>query len=103
MSDDFAEMARKREIEAQRISDIDVWKSVVAKVLPLEVDNDVKADILLQSIPDLGVIFSQLKLHNKSGDLSDAEYHDILEVCIDKLEKDMKIVDFDPLKYDEDA
>lgn len=102
MTRDFEKMAKKREAEASKITDLDVWKSVVSKAIELRVDATVKADILLQAIPDIGVIFAQLKHHNNSGNLTDKEYHDILKICVEILETKMGIVDFDPLKYDED-
>ncbi len=101
MDEDFEKMARDREEEARKISDLDVWISVVEKVVNLDVSPEEKAAILLQGIPDVGVVFGQLKIHYKNGKLSDKEYHDILERCVKKLESELGMRDFDPLKYNE--
>ena len=99
LSSDFEGMAKEREEEAAQLTDLDIWKSVVEKAVILEADAYIKADILLQSIPDIGVIFSQLKVQNRKKLLGDKDYHDLLEVILEKLEKDMGMVDFDPRKY----
>jgi len=99
---DFDEMAREREVEASKLSDLDIWKTVVEKAVKLDVESFVKADILLQSIPDIGVIFSQIKNQYNKGNINDEDYSDLLEILVKKLEDDMGMVDFDPLKYNEE-
>jgi len=99
---DFESMASKREEEASKLTDLDIWKTVVEKAVLLDADSFIKADILLQSIPDVGVIFSQLKHQYNIHNITDREYHDLLELLVEKIEKEMGgRIDFDPLKYDE--
>jgi alpha-amylase/alpha-mannosidase (GH57 family) len=99
---DFEEMASRREEEAAKLTDLDIWKTVVEKAALLDADTYIKADILLQSIPDVGVIFSQLKRQHNKKNITDTEYHDLLEMLVEKIEKELGgRIDFDPLKYDE--
>lgn len=102
-SSDFDEMAKNREEEAAKLSDFDIWKSVVKKAVKLDVETNVRADILLQSIPDIGVIFSQLKSQFDKGNLTSQDYHDLLEVLIEKVETEMKEIEFDPVKYRDES
>jgi len=102
MGNDFESMAREREEEAAKLTDLDVWKSVVEKAVILDSEPFIKADILLQSISDIGVIFAQLKVQNRKGNIPDQEYHDLLEIILEKLESDMQIHEFNPLKYKEE-
>lgn len=98
----FEEMAKKREIEASKLTDMDIWKTVISKVVELpDTPLDIKVDILIQSVPDIGVIFGQLKYQNSIGKVNDKDYHDMLEICISKLEKKKELVDFDPRTYTE--
>ncbi|MHA2502259.1 MAG: hypothetical protein ACXAE3_05270 [Candidatus Kariarchaeaceae archaeon] len=99
---DFEEMATQREMEAAKLTDLDIWKTVVEKAATLDAEPFIKADILLTSIPDIGVIFSQLKYQYNVQNLSNKEYHDLLELLVEKIEKELGgTIDFDPLKYDE--
>ncbi|MHA2251798.1 MAG: hypothetical protein ACXAD7_15655 [Candidatus Kariarchaeaceae archaeon] len=93
-SKDFEKMANEREEFAQTLSDYDIWKQVVQSAITIEADPEMKANILITSIPDIGVIFTQLKEINQNGDLSNKEYRQIVEICMKKLENQM--VDFDP-------
>jgi len=93
-SKDFEKMAIEREEFAQTLSDYDVWKQVVRSAITIEADPEMKANILITSIPDIGVIFTQLKEICQNGDLSHKEYRQIVDICMKKLENQM--VDFDP-------
>lgn len=99
---DFEKMAKDREILARKLTDIEIWRSIILKVINLDIDNDMKVDILIQSIPDIGTIFGQLKFFNSQQILGSLDYHDLLEICIKKYEERKRLVDFDPLKYKED-
>ncbi|MHA2089736.1 MAG: hypothetical protein ACW98K_02655 [Candidatus Kariarchaeaceae archaeon] len=103
VQDDFGKMAEEREEFAQTLSDQDIWKSVIRSAIVIEGNPAFKANILLTTIPDIGMIFGQLRSNNKQGLISDQEYHDILEVCIKTLESRVGYVEFDPLKYDESS
>ena len=68
---DFREMAREREEFAKSLSDKEIWKSVTKSTIKLVGDPTFKADVLLSSIPDIGIIFGQLKNANKTGEIED--------------------------------
>ncbi len=95
----FHEMAKKREFEAKRISDEEIWRNVVKKVLLLNIEPDMKVTILMQSISDLAIILQQLKYFNSSGVLENKEYKQILEYCIEQIEAKREPVDYNPLNY----
>ncbi len=97
----FEAMAKKREREARFISDAAVYKNVVEKIVKLDVDIDMKVEILSQSIPDIGIIFGQLRYQYNVGNIEAQHYHDILEKFITKMEREKRTIDFDPLKYTE--
>ena len=99
---DFDSMAEAREEYATTLSDLEIWRNIVLKIIKLEIENDMKVDILMQSISDIGTIFGQLKFYNTKGELTNKDYHDLLEICIAKYEQQKGIVDFNPLTYKED-
>lgn len=98
----FEAMAKKREREARFISDAAVYKNVVQKIVQLDVEIDMKVEILSQAIPDIGIIFGQLRYQYNVGNIEAKDYHDILEKFISKMEREKKTIDFDPTKYSEE-
>lgn len=98
---DFRKMAQEREKYASSLSNSDIWKSVARSAIKLVGDPNMKANVLLSSIPDIGIIYSQLKYCSNQGYLSNKEYYDILEIILNTLQKDIKYIDFDPRLYDE--
>ena len=98
----FEKMAKDRELLADKLTDLEIWRGIILKVINLDVDSEMKVEILVQSIPDIGTIFGQLKFFNSQQILANKDYYDLLEICIRKYEKSKKFVDFNPLKYKED-
>lgn len=98
MSDDIA---RDREEFANTLSQNDIYKQVVRNAIKLDAPIDMKAEILLSSIPDLAVIYSQLKFNNRIGDLSNDDLAEFLALIIEKIEASSKEVEFNPLKMDD--
>ncbi len=98
MSEDIA---RDREEFASTLSQNDIYKQVVRNAIKLDAPIDMKAGILLSSIPDLAVIYSQLKFNNRIGDLSNDDLAEFLSLIIEKIEVSSKEVEFNPLKMDD--
>ncbi|MCE7737669.1 MAG: hypothetical protein GPJ54_22450 [Candidatus Heimdallarchaeota archaeon] len=98
MSEDIA---RDREEFASTLSQNDIYKQVVRNAIKLDAPIDMKAEILLSSIPDLAVIYSQLKFNNRIGDLSNDDLAEFLALIIEKIEASSKEVEFNPLKMDD--
>ncbi len=98
MSDDIA---RDREEFANTLSQNDIYKQVVRNAIKLDAPIDMKAEILLKAIPDLAVIYSQLKFNNSIGDLSNDDLAEFLALIIEKIEASSKEVEFNPLKMDD--
>ena len=96
---EFRRMAKQREEESKLISDSDVYASMVENIVKLDVDYEMKVDILHQSITDVGTIFGLLKMQNDKGNLSNLDLYNILEIFIAKLERERKSIDYNPLKY----
>ena len=96
---DFDNLAHDREEFATSISDLEVARQVIKNVLELSEEKRMKVDILLSAVPDIGTIFAQLKYFNKEGTLTNQEFHDILEICIEKYHKKEDFVNFNPLTY----
>ncbi len=93
----FDEVASFRENFAHSISDLDISRNVVLKILQLSDEScEMKADILMSAIPDIGTIFAQLKYFNKNGFLSNKNFHDILEICIAKYHSNAQFAPFNP-------
>lgn len=98
MSEDIA---RDREEFANTLSQNDIYKQVVRNAIKLDAPIDMKAEILLSSIPDLAIIYSQLKFNNRIGDLSNDDLAEFLSLIIEKIEASSKEVEFNPLKVDD--
>lgn len=98
MSEDIA---RDREEFANTLSQNDIYKQVVRNAIKLDAPIDMKAEILLSSIPDLAVIYSQLKFNNRIGDLSNDDLAEFLALIIEKIEASSREVEFNPLKMDD--
>ena len=67
----------------------------------MEASIEMKADILLGAIPDLAVIYSQLKFNNRIGDLTNDELANFLKIIIERIELNSSEVEFNPLNIDE--
>lgn len=100
MSDKLAE---EREEYANTLSTFDIWRQVVRNAVKMDAEIETKVDILLGAIPDIGVIYSQLRFNNKIGDLTNKEYHDILESCLERLNLTRKDIDFNPIFIDDES
>ena len=100
MIEDIRKLVRDREKQASKLSNIEIWRQVVLNAIAMDAPINMKASILLQAIPDIGVIFKLLKKYNDENRINDRDYHDILELCVKKLEANQQMVDFDPLTYE---
>lgn len=100
-SSEFDQLADEREEFAQSISDLEIARHVVQQVLQLSEGDEMKVSILMDAIPDIGTIFANLKFFNREGQLSNRDFHDMLEVCLIKYHERKGIVDFNPLTYNQ--
>lgn len=91
------DIAKEREIYAKTLSQKDIWRSVVRNAIKMKASVDMKADILLNAIPDLGVIYGHLRFNNKIGDLDNKEFFALLEIILNKLEIKRNEIEFNPL------
>ena len=98
MSDDIA---KDREEFANTLSQNDIFKQVVRNAIKLDAPISMKADIILNAIPDLAIIYSQLKFNNRIGDLSNDDLAKFLALIIEKIEASSKEVEFNPLKVND--
>ena len=91
------ELADEREEYADSLTDMDIWRQVVRNVVKMEAEIDTKVEILIGAIPDIAVIYSQLRFNNRIGDLPNKEYHDILDGCLTRLKLRQGDIEFNPL------
>ncbi|MDH5403452.1 MAG: hypothetical protein OEZ01_01850 [Candidatus Heimdallarchaeota archaeon] len=98
IKENFDQMAEQREAEAQLLDDVDVWRSIIEKVVLLDSPSDMKADILFTSIPDIGVVLTQLKNHFEKGNFDETSYKEIVDKYIAILRANNTAIDFDPYK-----
>ena len=95
------DLAKDRDAYANTLSQNDIYRQVVRNAIKLDAPIKMKADILLRSIPDLAVIYSQLKFNNRIGDLSNDDLAEFLALIIDQIEVSSKEVEFNPLKMND--
>ncbi len=99
------DIAKEREDFAETLSQNEIWRQVVRNAIKMDAPIEMKADILLKAIPDLAVIYSQLKFNNRIGDLTNDELVEFLRIIIERIEQTTGEVEFNPLKmkdYNED-
>ena len=94
-------IAKEREDFADTLSQNEIWRQVVRNAIKMDASIEMKADILLGAIPDLAVIYSQLKFNNRIGDLTNDELANFLKIIIERIEQKSSEVEFNPLNIDE--
>ena len=102
MAADFNKMAKEREAFAATLEDSEIYRSIVLKVLQLEVDLDMKVGLLIDAIKDVGTIFGNLRYFNKKGILPNKDYSELLAIFVEKYEESRSFIEFDPTKYTEE-
>ena len=96
------ELARERENYAESLSQKDIYRQVVRNAIKMDAEPEIKAEILLGAIPDIGVIYNQLRFNNRVGDLNNEDFKKLLQIIIEKLESEAKEVEFNPLSVDDE-
>lgn len=91
------ELARKRERLANAIGQEEIWQVVVRNALSMNATIEMRADILLDAIKDLAIIFKYLKINHDEGRIDHDEYALLLERCIKKIETSKDDREFNPL------
>ncbi|MCY3413294.1 MAG: hypothetical protein INQ03_16770 [Candidatus Heimdallarchaeota archaeon] len=102
MVTEIDEMARQREAEVASISDQEIYETIIKKILELDTEPIMKANILIEAVPDMGMIFGILKHQFNIGMMSEEEYKSITQYCIDGYQANEQDVHFNPLTYSED-
>ncbi|MCH8906636.1 MAG: hypothetical protein IH840_06065 [Candidatus Heimdallarchaeota archaeon] len=92
------DLAQHREDLAEKLSQEQIWEEVIHNAVGLDAPAEMKAEILLGAITDLGVIFRHLKKANRKSTISNYDYAKMLEVCLEKVEQRRIPVDFNPLE-----
>jgi hypothetical protein len=95
------DIAKDREDFANTLSQNDIYKQVVRNAIKLDAPIKMKAEILLGAIPDLAVIYSQLKFNNLIGDLSNDDLAAFLQIIIGNIEESEREIEFNPLKIND--
>lgn len=95
------DIAKEREDFAETLSQNEIWRQVVRNAIKIDAPIEMKADILLKAIPDLAVIYSQLKFNNRIGDLSNDELAEFLRIIIERIELSSTEIEFNPLKMND--
>lgn len=90
-------IAKEREDFADTLSQSEIWRQVVRNAIKMDASVEMKADILLGAIPDLAVIYSQLKFNNRIGDLTNDELANFLNIIIERIEQTTSEIEFNPL------
>ncbi|MHA2089593.1 MAG: hypothetical protein ACW98K_01940 [Candidatus Kariarchaeaceae archaeon] len=82
----FDKMAMTREYEMKELTDEDVWISNITSIMALEIDFETKAQMIVGSVADTRVVFAQLEKHHEDGKLTEEEFNQIFEACIEQFE-----------------
>lgn len=81
-------IANLREAEARQLSDYDIHAQVAYNIFELKgIDKYTKAQLLLESIPDLGLMFHLLRLMNKEQLIKNKPYQETLEIMMKLMQK----------------
>lgn len=98
MSNTSEYIAQEREFLANKLSESQIHHSVVENVINMNVNTEMKVGILLQSIPDLAVIYRNLQSAHSIGNLPSKEYRNLLEHLLDVIQTRAHRVEYDPRK-----
>lgn len=91
------ELAKEREEYAKTLSQEDIWNAVITNAIKMEAPAEMRAEILLSAITDIGIIYRLLKDHHRKGELNAEDYQNLLNILIEKIEERKKDVDFNPI------
>lgn len=80
-------------------SDSQVWASVVKNVLTISETVANKVHILMEAIPDVAIILSNLSLCKSQGLIDNSSYNSLMTECLLNINKKKSFVQYNPLNF----
>lgn len=90
------DIAKSREIASQGISEMNVYWSVVENIVNMDAEISTKIDILLQAVPDLGIILAHLSKCRSKAIITNNYYSKLVKSCLLWVNKNGGSTQFNP-------